>query len=73
MAKQELNTSISGASIAGLTTGFWLVKYGFNVTIVERSSHIRAGGQALDVRGTPLEVAERMGIVETLFKNYKLL
>lgn len=69
MDRREKNILISGASIAGLTTAFWLVKYGFNVTIVERSSHIRAGGQALDVRGAALEVAERMGIIETLRNN----
>ncbi|TRX43063.1 FAD-dependent monooxygenase [Flavobacterium restrictum] len=66
---KEINILISGASVAGLTTAYWLVKYGFKVTIVERASHIRAGGQALDVRGPALEVAKRMGILDTIRNN----
>lgn len=66
---KEINVLISGASVAGLNTAFWLLKYGFKVTIVERSSHIRAGGQALDVRGPALEVAARMGILEDIRSN----
>lgn len=57
---------ISGASIAGLTTAYWLSKYGFDVTIVEKAAHIRPGGQAIDVRGPALEVAKRMGILEAI-------
>jgi 2-polyprenyl-6-methoxyphenol hydroxylase-like FAD-dependent oxidoreductase len=54
---------ISGASVAGLTTAYWLVHYGFKVTVVERAPHLRLGGQALDLRGPALEVAERMGML----------
>lgn len=57
---------VSGASIAGLTTAYWLTRYGFDVTVVERASHLRPGGHALDVRGPALEVAERMGILSTI-------
>lgn len=57
---------VSGASVAGLTTAYWLVRYGFKVTVVERAPHLRLGGQALDVRGPGLEVAERMGILASL-------
>jgi 2-polyprenyl-6-methoxyphenol hydroxylase-like FAD-dependent oxidoreductase len=60
---------ISGASIAGLSTAYWLTKYGFQVTIVERAAHIRPGGQAVDVRGPALEVAERMGILDEIRRN----
>ena len=63
---KEISVLISGASVAGLNTAYWLVKYGFKVTIVERASHIRAGGQALDVRGPALEVAARMGILDDI-------
>jgi glycine/D-amino acid oxidase-like deaminating enzyme len=48
---------VSGASVAGLTTPYWLHKYGFAVTVVERASGLRPGGQALDVRGPALEIA----------------
>lgn len=57
---------VSGASVAGLTTAYWLANFGFKVTVVERAVHLRAGGQALDVRGPALEVAERMGILATI-------
>jgi 2-polyprenyl-6-methoxyphenol hydroxylase-like FAD-dependent oxidoreductase len=66
---KEINVLVSGASIAGLSTAYWLIKYGFKVTVVERAPHIRPGGQALDVRGPALEVAGRMGILDDIRKN----
>ncbi len=57
---------VSGASIAGLTTAYWLTRYGFEVTVVERAPGLRPGGHALDVRGPALEIAERMGILPIL-------
>jgi 2-polyprenyl-6-methoxyphenol hydroxylase-like FAD-dependent oxidoreductase len=54
---------VSGASVAGLTVAHWLDRYGFEVTVVERSAGLRPGGQALDVRGPALEVARRMGVL----------
>jgi 2-polyprenyl-6-methoxyphenol hydroxylase-like FAD-dependent oxidoreductase len=68
-SKNETHVLISGASIAGLSTAYWLTSYGFTVTIVERADHIRPGGQGVDVRGPALEVAERMGILATIRKN----
>lgn len=65
----KVNVLISGASIAGLSTAYWLTNYGFTVTIVERASHIRPGGQAVDVRGSALAVAERMGILDVIRNN----
>ncbi|WP_422927484.1 FAD-dependent monooxygenase [Singulisphaera sp. PoT] len=62
----NISILISGASIAGLTTAYWLNRHGFRVTVVERATHLRAGGQALDVRGPALEVAERMGILGSI-------
>ncbi|MDJ0463573.1 FAD-dependent monooxygenase [Streptomyces sp. H27-C3] len=53
---------ISGASIAGPALAYWLHHHGFAPTIVERSPDLRAGGQAIDVRGVALDVVDRMGI-----------
>ncbi|KUL46006.1 FAD-dependent oxidoreductase [Streptomyces sp. NRRL F-4489] len=60
---KNTNVLISGASIAGPALAYWLSRYGFHVTVVERAPELRAGGQAIDVRGPALEVAERMGIL----------
>lgn len=66
MPHKDINVLVSGASVAGLTTAYWLIRYGFKVTVVERAPHLRLGGQALDVRGPGLEVAERMGVLAIL-------
>lgn len=57
---------ISGASIAGPALAFWLHKYGFEVTVVEKSAGVRGGGYPIDLRGTAVEVAHRMGILPQL-------
>jgi 2-polyprenyl-6-methoxyphenol hydroxylase-like FAD-dependent oxidoreductase len=57
---------ISGASIAGPALAFWLNRYGFAVTVVEKASTLRDGGYPIDVRGTALEVVRRMGILPRL-------
>ncbi|WP_432097638.1 FAD-dependent monooxygenase [Streptomyces sp. bgisy100] len=57
---------ISGASVAGPALAFWLNRYGFAVTVVEKSGTLRAGGYPIDVRGTALEVVRRMGILPQL-------
>ncbi|TDP38132.1 FAD-dependent monooxygenase [Nocardia ignorata] len=57
---------ISGASIAGPALAFWLHKFGFEVTVVEKSAGVRGGGYPIDLRGTAVEVAHRMGILPQL-------
>lgn len=54
---------ISGAGIAGPTLAFWLRRYGFRPTVVERASRPRAGGYKIDIRGSAVEVARRMDIL----------
>jgi 2-polyprenyl-6-methoxyphenol hydroxylase-like FAD-dependent oxidoreductase len=56
------NVLISGASIAGPALAFWLTRYGINTTVVEKSSSLRGGGYPIDIRGTALDVVERMGL-----------
>ena len=53
---------ISGAGPAGLTVAYWLKRYGFNPTIVERAPHLLVGGYKIDVRGAALQVIKQMGI-----------
>ena len=54
---------ISGASVAGLALAYWLRRYGFDPTVVERAPAPREGGYAIDLRGVARETAERMGIM----------
>ena len=64
------NVLISGASIAGPTLAFWLDRFGYTVTVVERASGPRKGGYAVDLRGPAMEVVERMGVVPRLAKSH---
>lgn len=57
---------ISGAGIAGFTLAYWLKQRGFSPTIIEKHPNLRGGGYKVDVRGTALEVANRMGIYQDL-------
>ncbi|MFE6777798.1 FAD-dependent monooxygenase [Streptomyces sp. NPDC057702] len=71
-ASQPLSTAsrrrvlISGASVAGPTLAFWLHRYGFRVTVVEKASAVRGGGYPVDIRGTAHEVVRRMGLLPRL-------
>src|SRR5277367_4618427 len=67
--KNDIRVLVSGASVSGLSISYWLARYGFKVTVVERASQLRPGGQAVDVRGPALEVAERMGILTEVRKR----
>ena len=53
---------ISGASLAGPATAYWLVRGGFEVTIVEQAPALRAVGNGVDIRGEALKIVNRMGL-----------
>jgi 2-polyprenyl-6-methoxyphenol hydroxylase-like FAD-dependent oxidoreductase len=55
-----MDVLISGAGVAGPMTAYWLRRYGFNPTIVERAPSLGTGGYKIDVRGTALDVLRRM-------------
>ena len=63
---KQRNVLISGASVAGPALAYWLRRYGFRPTIVERAPVPRSGGQAIDLRGTARAVVERMGVMESI-------
>lgn len=54
---------ICGASIAGPILAWWLSKFGFMVTVIERADELRVGGQNIDIKGAAQEVAAKMGIL----------
>ncbi|WP_020669063.1 FAD-dependent monooxygenase [Amycolatopsis nigrescens] len=58
------NILISGAGVAGPALAYWLRRYGFKPTVVERAPAPREGGYAVDFRGASLEVLKRMGILD---------
>lgn len=55
---------ISGASVAGPALAYWLCRYGYRVTVIERAAAIRPGGYAVDFRGSGMRALERMGLAE---------
>lgn len=55
---------VSGASVAGPVVAYWLSRYGFTVTVVERAPGLRkAGGHAVDLFRPAMDIAERMGVL----------
>jgi 2-polyprenyl-6-methoxyphenol hydroxylase-like FAD-dependent oxidoreductase len=62
MITKNTNILISGASIAGPTLAYWLKRYGFTPTVIERAPHLREGGYPVDVRNEAVQVAKLMGI-----------
>ncbi|MCQ4045563.1 FAD-dependent monooxygenase [Streptantibioticus rubrisoli] len=63
---ENVNVLISGASVGGPALAYFLNRYGFNVTVVERAPHLRPGGQAIDVRAAALDVVEQMGVLDEM-------
>src|SRR5256712_10286418 len=62
MISKNTNILISGASIAGPTLAYWLKRYGFTPTVIERAPQLREGGYPIDVRHEAVQVAKLMGI-----------
>jgi 2-polyprenyl-6-methoxyphenol hydroxylase-like FAD-dependent oxidoreductase len=58
---------ISGASIAGPVLAYWLNKYGFDVTVVERAPTLRkTGGHAVDLFRPSMDISEKMGVLDRI-------
>ncbi len=58
---------ISGASIAGPVLAYWLTRYGFDVTVVERSPTLRkTGGHAVDLFRPAMEISTKMGVLSRI-------
>src|SRR5690349_2492816 len=61
---------ISGASIAGPVLAYWLRRYGFHPTVVERAAGLRkTGGHAVDLFRPAMEIVERMGVLERIVER----
>ncbi|NRQ38705.1 FAD-dependent oxidoreductase [Nonomuraea sp. NN258] len=58
---------ISGASIAGPALAYWLTRYGFTVTVVERAPALRkSGGHAIDLFRPAMNIVEKMGVLDPI-------
>ncbi|KAI1772787.1 hypothetical protein F4818DRAFT_425596 [Hypoxylon cercidicola] len=57
-----LKVLIVGGGVAGPALAYWLSRIGAEVTLVERSSQVRASGQQLDLRGQGVPMMKKMGI-----------
>ena len=68
---KEVNVLVSGASIAGLSTAYWMNRLGYKVTVVEIANEPRTAGGAVDIKGTASDDAKRMGIFEQI-KSHRL-
>ena len=66
MPTRELTVLVSGASIAGPIAAFWLRRFGFRPTVVERTSELRigGGGHAVDLFDSALDVMGWIGVLD---------
>jgi 2-polyprenyl-6-methoxyphenol hydroxylase-like FAD-dependent oxidoreductase len=60
------NILISGAGITGLTLAYWLERWGFRPTVVEKRPGLDAHGYMLDFYGSGFDVAEKMDLIGAL-------
>jgi 2-polyprenyl-6-methoxyphenol hydroxylase-like FAD-dependent oxidoreductase len=58
---------ITGASVAGNTTAWWLANNDVEVEVVEHAPAFRDGGQNVDVRGNARAVLRKMGLEDAAF------
>jgi 2-polyprenyl-6-methoxyphenol hydroxylase-like FAD-dependent oxidoreductase len=57
---------VVGASIAGPAVCYWLKKFGFSPTLIERHESIRPGGYAIDIRGVATSIVKKMGVYDKI-------
>lgn len=70
-ATNEKRVLISGASMAGLSTAWWMNSIGYKVTVVEMAGAPRTNGSAIDLKGNTINTVKRMGLFEP-FKAARL-
>ena len=58
-----MRIAINGIGVAGPTLAFWLIKWGHEVLLVEKSPQVRRGGYIIDFWGVGYDIAEKMGLI----------
>ncbi|WP_284946606.1 FAD-dependent monooxygenase [Acidisoma cladoniae] len=57
---------VSGASLAGLATAYWMNELGYRVTVIEVAGGLRKGGTPVDMEGEAIGVLARMGMIDAV-------
>src|SRR6185436_6607234 len=60
---------ISGASFAGLSTAYWMNKFGYSVTLVEIAKGLKKGGTPVNILGNTIDIVKRMGLFDQIQSN----
>jgi 2-polyprenyl-6-methoxyphenol hydroxylase-like FAD-dependent oxidoreductase len=66
---QNKNVLISGASFAGLSTAYWMNKFGYQVTVVEVAKELKKGGTPVNILGNTIDIVKRMGLFDKILSN----
>ncbi|KAI0181070.1 putative monooxygenase [Hypoxylon sp. FL1284] len=61
-----LKVLIAGVGIAGPALALWLARMGWDITVVERNSTLRASGHQVDLRGQGIVIMRLMGIEDAV-------
>ncbi|QVQ50227.1 FAD-dependent monooxygenase [Spiractinospora alimapuensis] len=69
MTGRDTRVLISGGGIAGPALAYWLRRYGFRPTVVERASEVRTGGYRIQIEGSGIQALQRMGLLETFRRH----
>lgn len=60
---------ISGASFAGLSTAYWMDRFGYQVTVVEIAPELKKGGTPVNILGKTIDIVHNMGLFEQIYAN----
>jgi len=60
---------VIGASIAGPAVCYWLKKFNFLPTLIERRPILSKGGYGIDARGIAVDVTKKMGIYDSILQQ----
>ncbi|UYL09445.1 FAD-dependent monooxygenase [Bdellovibrio sp. SKB1291214] len=66
---ERKNILITGAGIAGPTLAYWLTRSGHKVTLVEKASAPRLGGQNIDISDAAIDIVRLMGIEKEILRH----
>jgi 2-polyprenyl-6-methoxyphenol hydroxylase-like FAD-dependent oxidoreductase len=67
--KNQRSVLISGASFAGLSTAYWMNRFGYKVTVVEIAPGLKKSGTPVNILERTIDIVQRMGIFEQIFQN----